>query len=77
MNMERSSISAMIIHVNLQDICEIRLHSKTRLVILNVSANSVDRKYLRMTEHHCLLQFKEFELYWGAVFFLRSVHTFS
>ena len=24
------------------------------------------------------LQFKEFELYWGAVFFfLRSVHTFS
>ena len=52
--MERSSFSAMIIHVNLQDICEIRLHSKTRLVILNVSANSVDRKYLRMTEHHCL-----------------------
>ena len=23
-----------------------------------------------------LLQFKEFELYWGAVFFLRCVHTF-
>ena len=23
------------------------------------------------------LQFKEFELYWGAVFFLRSVQTFS
>ena len=23
------------------------------------------------------LQFKEFELYWCAVFFLRSVHTFS
>ena len=23
------------------------------------------------------LQFKEFELYWGAVSFLRSVHTFS
>ena len=23
------------------------------------------------------LQFKEFELYWGALFFLRSVHTFS
>ena len=22
------------------------------------------------------LKFKEFELYWGAVFFLRSVHTF-
>ena len=22
------------------------------------------------------LQFKEFELFWGAVFFLRSVHTF-
>ena len=25
----------------------------------------------------CFLQFKEFELYWGAVFFLGSVHTFS
>ena len=24
-----------------------------------------------------LLQFKEFELYWGAIFFLRSVHTIS
>ena len=23
------------------------------------------------------LQFKKFELYWGAVLFLRSVHTFS
>ena len=27
--------------------------------------------------HSPFLQFKEFELYWGAVFFLRSVHTFS
>ena len=26
---------------------------------------------------HSFLQFKEFELYWGAVFFLRSVHTIS
>ena len=24
----------------------------------------------------CSLQFKEFELYWSAVFFLRCVHTF-
>ena len=43
------------------------------LVLVNSRRQPLNGYYLGAR----LLQFKEFELYWGAVFFLRFVHTFS
>ena len=42
--------------------------------IINSRPHLLSRLLLRS---YFFLQFEEFELYWGAVFFLRSVRTFS
>ena len=48
-----------------------RLISGNRFLI---AASSIPGGYY--SAPNFFLQFKEFELYWGAVFFLRCIHTF-
>ena len=55
------------------------------LLLELISSGNAERRYFinsreaieAIIEDIMILQFKEFELYWGAVFLLRSVHTFS
>ena len=49
--------------------------SSAKLICAN-SLYALTRSHFK-TCRAMFLEFKEFELYWGAVFFLRSVHTFS